>query len=189
MKRRDAVRPLLPPARLEVVKPLPHRRQWCDGEHGSCLRCCLALSSAAGEVWGPWRALPAPAAGGGPVVCRTWLYCPILTAALATLTCLTQKGSTSDSDKEAVHMDRKFCTPAEVLGWVQQRLTVPHLPKRGGCWGPVACPGVQRPSRSPPCPGKASAEVPLPAEDLPRYLLSHCNAGEPPKSGVQGPPG
>lgn len=66
-------------------KSLCRRRQWCDDERGSCLRCQWGLG----------------AMGGGPVVCKTWLYCPILTAALAMSTHLTQTASTSISDKGA----------------------------------------------------------------------------------------
>lgn len=50
MKPRHPARPLLPPARLEVAKSLCRRRQRCDGEHGSCLRCQWGLGAMEGSA-------------------------------------------------------------------------------------------------------------------------------------------
>lgn len=80
-------------------------------------------------------------------------------------------------DKEVVGTGKKFCTLAETLGWIQQRLTVPPSIEKGGSGVPVRILGCRDP-----------ADPSLPRETLGRGASAPTPAGQS-QSGVQGPPG
>jgi len=169
VKPRHPARPPLPPARLG--KSLCRPRQRRAGELGSCRRCRPAPSS-----------LPAGSGGRGGL-CQPLLPAVVLwSAALAISAHLTQPGSASASDKEAAPIGRKFCTPAEVPGWVQQRLATPRLPKRGVLGSSRLSWGTETSADPLPAQGKARQWClcqprTLPGACLPTATLDGAEAG------------